>query len=1045
MLKRQLLRNFVLGIFVLLLMPFSGFSQERTITGKVTDEQANPLPAVSISVKGGAQQTLTDAGGNYSIKISGNDAILTFSQLGFATQEIVVSDRNSIHVTMVESAQQLSEVVVVGYGTQKRKDLTGSVASVNGGAFKNQPITNATEALQGRIAGVNVVKSSGAPDAQPSITIRGTSSLNQPAPLYIIDGVRVPGDGNINVQDIATIDVLKDASAASIYGSAAAGGVILITTKRGTTSAPTVNFSTRYGISTPKTGELLNKDQYIRFQNIVNPQYFTGAAQLDTLSNTNWVDALYRKASEQNYNLSISGAGNKVDYLVSGFYNKQEGVYSRNYSNIGGARVNSNINLGKYLKIGEQVAVSQRKTAPPIGVEAQLHNSPFRTIPILPLYNKDGSYGTAPQGYNGFVFNGINPLASLNAANVENFKNNLQSNVYAQILLPFGLSFKSTFGYSYYNESQNYFQDAFSSGSVSNQNNSLNKLNVESTQLLSNYVLSYDKTIDKHNINAVAGYEQISNKFSNSNVTASNIGLPGYSYIPTSATNYVVSGKTDNNGLIKSFFGRVNYNYAGRYYISGSIRQDANYTVFGPNKQKGVFPSVSAGWNISEESFFKKAVPTVNLLKLRGSYGELGNSNIAPYSYVSVYKQFAANYNGSAGGQNFAPGANLVLANTFSSIPNPNLHWETVKETNIGLDAELLNNSIYFTAEWYNKKTVDLLYPLPVSLSSGITEPYLANVGSVNNKGFDFLAGYRNKVGKLNFDVSVTAGFNKNKVLSLSGVTTDALYDGYNFYSNGDVGFNAMPNQQITISKAGDPFGSFYGYKVLGIFKTDAEAAQQLVNGKPAKAGDLIYENLDDNPEINAADKQIIGNPNPKMVYGLTINLNYKSFDLGLLFNGVAGVDLFNGVKSYEMFPFSGDANTSPKVFNASYFGDNQLTGQPRIGIKNPDGSFTLDQNRNYSSVNSYFVEKGDYFKLKNLQLGYTFSGVGLEKLKVKSARLFVMGNNLLTFTNYSGFDPELGSAFSVAGYNGVTTKGIDAVSQYPQTRIYSIGLDVNF
>ncbi len=1045
MLKQQLLKIFLLGTFAFFWVSFAASAQERTIIGKVTDDKANPIPGVTVLVRNSTLGVATDADGRYSIKVSGNSTTLVFSLIGFSTREIAVGSKNIVNVTLAESNQQLSDVVVVGYGTQRRKDLTGSVASVNGNEFKDQPITNATEALQGRIAGVNVVKSSGAPDAQPTITIRGTSSLNQPAPLYIIDGVRVPGDGNLNVQDIATIDVLKDASAASIYGSAAAGGVILITTKKGRTQAPSITFSSRYGSSTPKTGDLLNKEQYLQYQNIVNPQYFSNAQGLDTLSNTNWVDALYKNATDQNYNLSVSGAGERMDYLVSGFYNKQDGVYARNFSNIGGARVNSNINIGKYLRIGEQVAFSQRKTAPPIGIEAQLHNSPYRTIPILPFYNKNGTYGTAPQGYNGFVFNGINPLAALNAATVENFKNNLQANVYGQVALPFGVTFKTTFGYSYYNEAQNYFQDIFSNGAVTNGNNSLNKINVISTQLLSNYVLTYDKNFDKHHVDAVAGYEQITNKFSNQNISASNMGLPGFSFVPTSATNYVINGKTDNNGLIKSFFGRLNYNYAGRYYVSGSIRQDANYTVFGPNKQKGVFPAVSAGWNISEEPFFKSAVPAVNLLKLRGSYGELGNSNIAPYSYVSVYKQFAANYNGSAGGQNFAPNANLILANTFNSIPNPSLHWETVKETNIGLDAELLNSRVYLTAEYYDKKTVDLLYPLPVSLSSGITEPYLANVGSVSNKGFDFLAGYRDKVGGLGFDVSVNAGFNRNKVLSLSGVTTDALYDGYNFYSNGDVGFNAMPNQQITISRAGDPFGSFYGYKVLGIFKTDEEAAGQLVNGKPAKAGDLNFEDLDGNKEITAADRKIIGNPNPKMVYGLTLNLNYKSFDLGLLFNGVAGVDLFNGVKSYQQFPFSGDATTSPAVFKASFFAGNGLTSQPRIGIKNTDGSFTLDQNRNYSSVNSYFVEKGDYFKLKNLQLGYTIKGSFLDKLNIKNARLFVMGNNLFTITKYSGFDPELASSFSVAGYNGVTTKGIDAVSQYPQTRIYSVGLDVNF
>jgi TonB-linked SusC/RagA family outer membrane protein len=1040
--KRQLLKAFRLCC-VFLLLPFVSLAQKATVSGRITDEQDKPLPGVNITLKGASAGQVSDSRGSYTITVNnaGSD-VLIFSMIGYATREIAASGGPEINIRLTPDNRQLNEIVVVGYGTQRRKDITGSIASVKGDDFKNQPITNPTEALQGRIAGIDVVKNSGAPDATPSIIIRGLTSLSQPAPLYIVDGVRTPDGNNLNVQDIATIDVLKDASAAAIYGSAAAGGVIVITTKKGGGTTPSINFNARYGITKPRVVKLLDRDGFIRLQNLIRPQFFTGAARIDTLANTDWVKTLYDNATEQNYNLSINGSTPSVNYLVSGFYNKQEGVYIRNFSNIAGARVNSDYNLGKYIKIGEQIAVSQRETAPPIGVEAQLHNAPFRTLPIVPLYNKDGSYGTIPGGYNGFTFGGPNPLSTANAASVQNFKNNFQGNVYANIQLPFHLNFRTTFGYTYYHETQDYFQDVFT-GAGAIGNNSLNKLSIDSRQLLSNYVLTYDQTFGKHNLNAVAGFEQISSKYFNTNVTATSIGLPGYSFIPTTATGYVVNGKTDNNGLIKSFFGRLNYNFNSKYYLSGSIRQDANFTVFGPNKQKGVFPAASAGWTISEEPFLKSALPIINTLKLRGSYGELGNSNISPYSFLALYSRFSSFGQGSAGGQNFAPGTPLIIGNSYGAIPNPDLHWETVRETNIGLDGELWNNKIYFTAEWYNKTTKDLLYALPVSLSSGITSPYLTNIGSVNSKGVDILLGYRDKAGEFGFDVSVTAGFNKNKVLSLSGITTDALYDGYNFYNNGDTGFNIMPNQRITISQAGLPFGSFFGYKVLGIFKTDAEAAGQKVNGNVAHAGDLIYQNIDGNTEINAADRQVIGNPNPKMVYGISLRFNYKGFDAALLFNGVAGVDLFNGKKAYEMFPFS-DGNTSPKIFNASYLGQNQLTDQPRIGIQNGN-TFTLDPNSNYSSVNSYFVEKGDYLKLKNLQIGYTFSSNMLNRVKVKSARIFVMGNNLFTITKYSGLDPELGSAFSQAGYSGPTTRGIDAVSQYPQTRIYSLGLDLNF
>lgn len=1040
--KQQVLKALVFCCMYLLFSA-SLFAQQAAISGKITDGNGKPLPGASVLVKGTNIGQMSDANGRYAIQVNNKSTdILVFSMVGFQSLEIKASG-NVANISLKDDNKLLTEVVVIGYGTQKRKDLTGSISSVSGEAFKNQPITNPTEALQGRVAGVDVVKNSGAPDATPSIIIRGLSSLNQPVPLYIIDGVRSPNGNNINVQDIATIDVLKDASAAAIYGSAAAGGVIVITTKKGNGGIePDINFNARYGITTPKVVKLLDRDGFIKFQNLINPVFFSNADRTDTLANTDWTKVLYRNANEQNYNLSVNGSSPVINYLVSGFYNKQEGVYIRNYSNIAGARVNTDVKLGKFVKIGEQISVSQRETAPPIGIEAQLHNAPFRTLPLVPERNADGSYGTFPAGYNGYSFGGPNPLNTANAASVKNFKNDFQGNVYANVILPFHLNFRTTFGYSYYHEAQDYFQDSFT-GPGGVDNNSLNKLSVDSRQLLSNYVLTFDHTIGGHSINAIAGFEQITNKYFNSNVTATKMGLPGYSFIPTSETEYIVKGKTDDNGLVKSFFGRLNYNYKGRYYVSGTIRQDANFTVFGANKQKGVFPSVSAGWNIAEESFFKETLPSVNMLKLRGSYGELGNSNIDAYRYLALYSPFKSLGQGSAGAQNFAPGAPLILAYTYGAIPNPNLHWETVRETNIGLDGELMDKKLYFTAEWYNKTTKDMLYALPVALSSGITTPYLTNIGSVSSKGVDLLLGYRDKTGDFSFDVSVTAGFNRNKVLSLSGITTDVLYDGYNYYNNGDASFNIMSNQRITMSKAGLPFGSFFGYKVKGIFKTDQEAAAQKVNGKTAHAGDLIYENMDDNPEITAADRQVIGNPNPKLVYGINLRFNYKGFDAAFLFSGAAGVDLFNGVKAYEMYRFA-DGNTSPKVFNASFLGSNGLTDQPRIGIQE-GATFTLDPNQNYTSVNSYFVEKGDYLKLKNLQIGYTFSSDILSKAKIKNARIFAMANNIFTITKYSGLDPELGSAFSQAGYYGPTTRGIDAVSQYPQTRIYSIGLDINF
>lgn len=1047
MYRKQLLLN-LLFCPLLLLMSLSAFAQQN-ITGKVTDEKGNPFPGVAISIKGTTRGTNTDANGSYSLNASPTD-VLVFTAVGYIRNEITVGTKKSINVSLQLDQQQLNEVVVVGYGTQKRKDLTGSIASVKGDVFKDQPINNPIDALQGRVAGVNVIEAGAQPDAAPQIIIRGVASFYQPNPLYIVDGVRQSDLNNINPQDIASIDIAKDAASSAIYGSAAAGGVILITTKKGNhvDAPPTISFSARYGVTKPKLVQLLGRDDFIKLENIVNTTFFAGAQHTDTLANTNWVDQMYRNGTEQNYNLSIAGASQNINYFISGFYNQQTGIYIKNYSNIGGIRVNTDYKLSKYITIGEQIDGSQRITSPLVGAQSFVQNAPFRTQPIIPVYNEDGTWGTEPSGYK-IQFSGPNPLGAVESASAQNVKNNFQGNAYADIKLPLHLDFKTTFGYSYYLETQDYFQNAYNFGPVASPTNSLSKYYAQSSQLLDNYVLSYNQSFGKHNINALAGYEQIINKTNNIYSSESNVGINGYSYVQTSASALSLAGTYDPQSLIKSEFARVNYNYGEKYFLSGSIRQDANYTQFGPNKVKGVFPAVSAGWTISEEPFFKKNVSALSSLKLRASYGQLGNSTGFPaYFFTSNYSQFNISTGIAGGAQGFAPGQPFQIANSLTTIPNPNLHWETITETNIGIDASALNGALTFTAEWYNKKTSDLIYALTLPQSTGFTSAYITNIGDVVNKGIDLAVDYRGKIGKLSFDVGANATFNRNKVTKLSGAATDAVYGGYNYYNyangSGDVAFNMMPNQQLTITKVGLPFGSFYGYKVLGIFKTDADAAKQKVNGNVAHAGDLEFQDVDGNGSIDANDRQVIGNPNPKLVYGINLHFNYSGFDLGLLFNGVAGVQLFNGVKAYEQGLFA-DGNTTKQVFNDSFLGSNGLTNQPRLGIANSNGSFTLDPNQNFSSVNSYFVESGAYLKLKNAQLGYTFQNSLLQKISIKSLRVFVMGNNLFTITKYKGLDPEVASAFAANGAVSTTTQGIDAVTNYPQARIYSVGLDANF
>jgi len=1009
--KTRSLSTFLLGLLILL-NTYSASAQDRRISGTVSDETGTGLIGASIVVKGSKNGISTGAGGAFTITVPGSTSSLLISYVGFESQEVSIGAANEFNIRLQPQKTLLNAVVVVGYGTQKRTDLTGAVASARGEDIKSLPVTNVQEALQGRLAGVEVVKSSGAPDATASIIIRGVSSLNNAPPLYIVDGVRQSGD-NINMQDIASVDVLKDASAAAIYGSAAAGGVIIITTRKGQSAKPVVNFSARYGITKPLTLELLNRNDFVRMKRLLDPNYLSNV-NVDTLADTDWVKELYSNGREENYNLSVSGSTQNVNYYVSAFYNGQDGIYLNNTSYLSGARVNTDFKLGKRIKVGEQLYVWSRSTKPEVVTAI---NPPFRSIPIMPVYDK--SDPKSPWGKSPVGFGGPNLVGQIMTADIRNTKFNLQANAFAEIQLPFYLTFRTTFGYTHYTENQSYFQDAYNFGSVSTTINQLQKYNITQPTTMYNYTLSFDNTFGKHAISAVAGYEQFKTTYNSQYATQTSVGGNSYSFIQTSASQATVAGSYDPNGLIKSTFGRLNYNYDNRYYLSGSIRRDGNFTVFGPGNQYGVFPAGSAGWRISEEPFFRRALPQVNQLKLRGSYGVLGNSNIGGYKFLSTFDLINA--------QNFTPGGSPFIGVSPTFISNSNVKWESVYEGNVGVDAELFDSKMFFTVEWYNKTTKNMLYGLPIPLSSGITVPFYTNIGSVRNRGLEIVLGYKDKVGDLGYSVSVNGAFNKNKVLNLDNINSNPILDGNNNYGNATFGI--MVNQPITITKAGLPFGQFYGYKVEGIYRTDDEIgkhAQQ--EGYTARPGDLIFADTDGNGVINDKDKTELGNPNPKLIYGANIRLDWKGFDLAMLWNGVAGVDLFNGVKAYASYPFA-DGNTTSKVFGASFLGNNQVTDQPRIDNNDPNG--------NYSRSSSYFVESGAYLKLKNLQLGYTFSDEWLRKVSIKSARIYVMGNNLFTITKYSGIDPELAGS--------ITARGIDAVWQYPHSRIYSVGLDLTF
>lgn len=1079
--KKRLLKALLLFIMVLSLQVVH--AQVKTVAGTIKDDKGMPVPGATVKAKGSTEATTTDNDGNFSLSVPEATTSLVITSVGFGEKTVSVNNASSI--TLKHAAEELDAVVVqTGVGTTRRlRDVTGSISHISGDAIKNLPTQDVATALQGRVAGVEVVAPSGEPGSTSQITIRGVSSLSNASPLYVIDGVQQNnGQGNnINPNDIESIDVLKDASAAAIYGAAAAGGVIIITTKRGKGSKPTINFDTRYGITVPRLVQLLDKNDFVKYeQDIKDPNYNNPAntAYIDSLTPIDWNKELYRNGNEQNYNLSISGATPNVNYFLSGVYNDQKGVFLDNGSSFAGARMNTDIKLSNRVKVGEQLNVWERTTVP---VKTAVVSTPFLSEPVFtggPAFAPPGSnYGVYP-----FIYHGFNPVAQIKSASFNFPETNFQGQVYFEYKPPIKyVTFKATFGYT----SQSYQNNLFEQNLLTNGQPKLNPDGSESNilyrnigsyhQTLNAYILAYDHTWGKHTLNLLAGYEQYASQTENLLGEVPNVLGTSYGFINSSLSlnNQTVTGGYDPNGLVKSTFGRINYDFNKKYYLTGTVRRDGNFTTFGPGNQYGVFPAVSAGWNIDKERFFTKLSSLFSQLKLRGSYGELGNDNIGTYHFISTYAQGI--------GQNFSPGGAPQVGYIQPSFANANVQWESTHETNIGLDGQMLNGKVYFNVDWYNKNTTGLLYQVPVAISSGLpptgdpiqgfVDPeFLENVGTVRNRGVDIALGYTDHLpvlsSPLTYSVGVTGSFNQNKVTSLG--TGAPIYDGTNAYPY--AGENSIwLSQSLTETEVGHPFGQFYGLKSDGIISNAAQLAKAQVAQPNAKLGDLMYEDINHDGVINSKDETIIGNPYPKFTYGINISGSWKNFDVSMLFNGVMGVQLYNGVTPYE-FESENNSNVTSKVFEASEFTHdgvtNGITKYPRIGYINGGGGWVPDNNGgngNYSTPSSYFVENGSYLKLKNLQIGYSISNKLLQRVKIKSLRIYIMANNVFTITKYTGVDPELGSQYSSlnltptgsvqgnadgtgsANNGGVTNRGIDGPGKYPNVRLYAAGLDITF
>lgn len=1026
---KHLLRKAVL-LFCILVTLASGevIAQGRQITGQITDVKTKAgIPGVSIFEKGSLKGTVSDVNGNYALKVA-DDAILVFSSIGYSSVEINAGSRQVLDVSLTEDIKTLDEIVVVGYGEQKRSNLSGAIASVNMEDITNKAQMRVDNALQGMVAGVIVTRQGGAPGASPTIHIRGAGSIGDTQPLWIVDGVQMSPDNHFDADDIASIEILKDASAAAIYGARAANGVILVTTKRGKGDLQ-INFKSSIGKRSPvKLPTLLNSADFVKYRKEgrlaagQNPE-----PSWDNYSNdTDWIKAFYNGSGIiQSYDLSVAKGDEKANFFMSFGNDNEQGILIDNSYKRYSMRINSDVNIAKWLKLGESLLLSKVKENP-IGNNNENASGgvPYRSIPIMPIYdpsNAYGGWGTAP-----VYFQGPNPVATQYQQHETRTYNRIDGNVYLEAKPLTGLRIRATVGYNTVDFLGEKFDEAFNYGAFANPLGALTYSSANDEIITANIVTTYERDYGKHNFKLMGGYEsyQFVTKHFNNSRSNFPIDVASSFNLGTGAFSTTDRNNVDQDRLL-SQFGRFNYNYGDRYLAEVNFRRDASASKFGQSNLWGNFPSYSVGWRISEERFFEN-VPVVNTLKLRASSGKLGNENIRRWVFLKTYTSQFSTYAFDA------PGTNKVSGFYISKFPNADVQWEEVNMSNVALDVTAFKNKLSVSVDYYIKDTKQLLFDVPVPSSVGISTNNFnpsnppINIGTMRNRGIDIDASYSTKITNYSFTVGGNVSFLNNELTYLAG---GAIIGGN---GGGQIG-------GMTRTEAGHPISSFYGYQVQQMLNTEADvyaintwAPDGLYQEAGTAPGDFMYRDISgpggvpDGQVTPEYDRTFIGNPWPKMTYALNFSGSYKSMiDVSLQFQGIHGVDVFNASKGYTR-NFFGDNNTTTDIFDA--WTPENHTGNPRNNAGDP--------NHNFGNPSTYFVEDGSYLKLRNVQVGFTVPRAFLERVKIQRLRVYINANNLLTFTKYSGLDPE------IAGSN--TSRGVD-FGNYPQVRTISAGLEVQF
>lgn len=1001
----------------------------KKITGTVVDANNEAIIGATIIIEGTTTGIVTNVNGGFELTAPVG-GILRVSYIGFIPyQEKITASKSIYLITLNEDSQSLDEVVVVGYGTQKRSELTGSITSVRADEIKDFSAKSMAESLSSVAAGVMVTKSSGSPGESADIIIRGAASVNGMKPLYIVDGVKQGTGFEFNMRDVESIEILKDAGSSAIYGAQAAGGVILVTTKHGAKGGKTViNANARYGVRNISTNiKLLNRDEFIRARKYMGADIlsFEGVESASELPDVDWMDVMYDTGIEQEYNISLSGSTEKANFFLSGGYYSEEGVFIDTKADRFSFRTNLDYKINKHITIGETIYGSMRKNNPSKQYSIYTNSIPFRTVPTMEPVDQEGKYTPTPSYLNG-------PNLYGNELTYHYTDNNYSLNALAFANINFieGLDLKINAAGGFSGFSNNAFSEAFNFRAIA-ENEWMQANAGTSQELTFNATLTYDRTLGDHGLKLMIGTEATKYDSYNTTINAIDFPIPIAESINLSTNPAKEAGDFIGVGRSQSFFGRLNYSYMGKYLLTANVRRDGS-DKFGPNNRWGTFPSINGAWRINEESFIKDKFDWLSNTKLRASWGILGNDGIPQFLYQQSYVGDQVIYNFGGKGQ--------VQGWANFKVPNEDIKWEEVHQTDIGLDLGFLNNRLVFVYDYYNRQTKDMLYWRVVPLASGIgyytdiNTRMPINIGQVKNVGHEFTLTWNDKKGDLNYTIGGNVSFNKNKVVQLGVEGAAPITYGLNRTENGKA------------------MGLFYGYKAIGIFQSqqqvdeyNTKAVAQGANyywKENTGVGDLIFDDFGKG-YVNEECQTYIGNPWPEMIYGINMSLDYKGFDLNLQFQGAAGFDIYNSVKGSTQ-TFGSDGNTTKDIFQNSFFGENGLTNMPRNGMFDSSNQWVGDPSQNYATVSSFWVEKGDYLKLKNLVVGYSLPKNILKKTAISNARIYVSAQNVFTLTKYTGIDPEIAGS-STSGSQSVLQRGVDTPNRYLPSRLISFGLDFTF